>query len=107
MSAHYIRVAWKHQEASEPIVLYSELDARRHELRKVEVFLDGRMGYACRAFERGGSRLAKMAMPALAELALDPQFEPHEITAREFEAAWQMAVRTRVDVTRYDAAYGP
>lgn len=107
MSAHYIRVAWQHQEASEPIMLYSELDGERRELRKVEVFRDGRMGYACRAFERGGSRLAKMAMPPLAEIAGDPQFEPHEITAREFEAAWQMAVRTRVHVASYELAYGP
>ena len=91
----YVRIGWRHQAADEPVVLYSELDGQRREVRRVEVFRDGSMGYACAAFERGGSRLGKMAMPTLAELAGDPTFDPAEVTAHEFETMWARAVRCR------------
>lgn len=105
MRLHYLRVGWNHHDPRDPIALYSELDAQRHEIRKVEVFRDGRLGYACGAFERGGSRIAKMAMPQVAEIASDPQFQPVEITAQEFEAMWLRAVRATSLAAQ--VAYGP
>jgi hypothetical protein len=42
----YIKVVWKHDHPEEPIVLYSELDEDRWEVRKVEVFRVGSAGYA-------------------------------------------------------------
>ncbi len=30
----YLRVGWKHQHPDEPVILYSELDAERWEVRK-------------------------------------------------------------------------
>jgi hypothetical protein len=94
-ATRYVRIGWRHEGADEPVVLYSELDGKRREIRRVEVFRDGSMGYACAAFERGGSRLGKMAMPTLAELAQDPTFDPAEVTAHEFETMWVRAVRCR------------
>lgn len=43
----YIKVKWVHPPNEYPVMLYSELDDRRYEIRKVEVFADGRMQYAC------------------------------------------------------------
>jgi hypothetical protein len=42
----YIKVKWSHSFPDEPILLYSELDRERCEIRKVEAFPGGRMGYA-------------------------------------------------------------
>jgi hypothetical protein len=42
----YIKVGWKHGHHDYPVILYSELDARRFEVRKVEVFRNGRCGWA-------------------------------------------------------------
>jgi len=84
----YVRVAWKHQQPDEPVTLYSELDKNRFEVRKVEVYRDGHVGYAESGRSSGGTKLGIVAMPMLSEIAKDPQFEPVEITKEEFEAAW-------------------
>jgi len=84
----YLRVEWKHQHPDEPVTLYSELDERRFEVRKLELFRDGRVGFASSTGSSGGTRLGEVPVPPLAEIARDPQFEPHEVTRDEFEAAW-------------------
>lgn len=84
----YVRVGWKHQHPDEPVILYSELDAARWEVRKVEVFRNGRCGYASAGGSSGGSKLGKEPIPELSEIARDPQFEPVEITQAEFEDVW-------------------
>jgi hypothetical protein len=84
----YVRVGWKHQHASEPVILYSELDGNRFEVRKVEVFRNGACGYADPERTSGGTKLGLLAMPELSEIAKDPQFQPVEITREEFESVW-------------------
>jgi hypothetical protein len=76
----YLRVGWKHPHAEEPVILYSELDADRWEVRKVEVFRNGRRDYASVDGSSGGTRLGKVPIPELTEIAKDPQFEPCEIS---------------------------
>lgn len=84
----YIRVKWKHTSSDEPVLLYSELDMDRYELRKVEIYLDGRKGYASATEEKAGTRLGDQPVPPLAEIALDDEFEPVEISKEEFETVW-------------------
>lgn len=90
---NYIKVQWKHTSPNDPVVLYSELDAARWEVRKVEVFPDGRMGYAASNSAFGGSGLSKEPIPSLAEIAADPQFDPIVISRTEFEAVWENATK--------------
>lgn len=90
----YVRVDWKHQHPDEPILLYSELDTKRWEVRKVEVFRDGRRGYASAVGAVGGTRLGELPIPELSEIAADPAFVPVEITQAEFDAAWSDATRS-------------
>lgn len=85
----YLRVAWRHQHRDEPVVLYSELDGNRFEVRKVEVFRDGRLGYADADRSSSGTNLGLVATPSLEEIAQDPQFEPVQIEPAEFEAMWE------------------
>jgi hypothetical protein len=84
----YLRVGWKHQNPDDPVMLYSELNAERWEVRKVEVFRNGRCGYASPEESSGGTELGKVPVPALTEIVKDPQFEPSEISREEFEAVW-------------------
>jgi hypothetical protein len=88
MPKRYLYVKWKKPQAGEPSHLYSELDGDRYELRKVELFADGRRGFADANEEFGGTRLGEMAVPKLDELAQDPDFEASEIKVEEFQRQW-------------------
>jgi hypothetical protein len=87
----HIRVRWRRALVDEPVELLSELDEERWEVRKVEIFADGRMTYAWGKGASGDTRLGECAVPPLAEIAADPQFEPAEISRDEFEAVWSRA----------------
>jgi len=84
----YIRVRWQHGHADEPVDLWSELDAARLETRKLEIFRDGRIGYASADEEYGGTRLGEGAVPSIGDIASDTQFEPQEVSKAEFENLW-------------------
>jgi len=84
----YIRVKWIHSYPDHPVWLISELDDRRWEIRKVEIFQDGSKGYATGAIEYGGTGLGLLPVPSIAEIAESPEFIPEEITQDEFEKIW-------------------
>ena len=84
----YIRVKWLHSNSEEPVLLYSELDDLRWETRKVEIFADGRIGFAGPNEASEDTGLGLAPVPPLHEIAADPEFEPAEITQQEFEEVW-------------------
>lgn len=84
----YIKVKWNHSNPQMPVTLYSEIDDAGWELRKVEIFRDGSVGYASAAESRGDTGLGLVPIPPILEIAKDPAFEPSEITAKEFEEVW-------------------
>ena len=77
-----------YQFPDEPIELFSELDSARYEQRKVEVFADGRRGFANAHHCSADTGLSYESVPPLAEIARDAEFTPREISREEFEAAW-------------------
>jgi hypothetical protein len=85
---NYVKVKWIHSHADEPVWLYSELDDKRWEIRKVEVFADGSQGYANKSDAIGTTKLSIEPLPSLEEIASDSQFVPFEITRQEFEEIW-------------------
>jgi hypothetical protein len=87
----YLRVSWIHEHESEPIELYSECNESGWEVRKVEMFRDGRFGYAGPGVNFGGSMLGLEPIPSLAEIASSPEFRPVEISKEEFEQVWSRA----------------
>jgi hypothetical protein len=93
LDMRYIKVIWKHQQRDDPIRLYSELNDESWEVRKVEVFRDGFLGYASRSESRGSTFLGLVPVPPLAEIAADPEFEPKEIEKGEFDEMWLKATR--------------
>ena len=87
----YIRVDWLHDDVNEPISMYSELDDSSWELRKVEVFRDGRMGFADASEALDSTWLGLLPVPAIDEIARSPEFMPSEITRDEFDRVWNQA----------------
>src|SRR5689334_2224696 len=86
---HYIDVRWLHDHADEPIRLVSELDDQRCEVRKLEFFRNGEVGYASDAIALLGTRLSEVSVPLLDEINADPQFSGVTIEAAAFELLWK------------------
>lgn len=89
----YIKVDWLHDLLDEPVVIYSELDDVRNELRKIEIYREGTVGYATPEIEQG-TGLSKEPLPAFDEINSDPQFNLIEISREEFLAAWERFVNS-------------
>jgi len=87
----YLKVKWIHALPHQPVIIYSELDHERWELRKVEIFPDGRMLYADPQVEFEETGLSMTPYPSYEESAADPVFEPEVISKAEFEKIWAMA----------------
>lgn len=87
----YLKVTWRHDFKDEPVLLYSELADDRSELRKIEIFPNGDIGYACDKKFKGTTQLSDTTIPLEGEIAEDPQFEPEIITRAEFEEIWLKA----------------
>jgi hypothetical protein len=84
----HMRVRWTHSLPNAPVLLYSELDDQRWEVRKVEVYGDGHKGFASPSESAGDTILGKEQIPPLTEIRSDPQFDPSEISKDEFESVW-------------------
>jgi hypothetical protein len=88
----HIKIEWKHDYPDDPILLYSEIDDDSWEVRKVEVFRDGQMGYADREVSTESTGLGDVPVPSVESIASDPQFVPSLITEEEFDRIWQQAI---------------
>ncbi len=81
----YLLVKWAQNNPKFPVLLYGELDGARFENRKVEIYLDGKKGYAGKSEECGETWLGIEPVPHDSEISTDPEFELQEITREEFE----------------------
>jgi hypothetical protein len=84
----YLYVKWLHKDPGAPVHLYSEVGDDAYERRKVEIYADGRKGFADATEEAGGTSLGVMPVPTLAEIAAHPEYEPKEIDQEEFQRIW-------------------
>jgi hypothetical protein len=84
----YIDVRWHHSSARDPMRLVSELDANRWEIRKLEFFPDGRVGYAGPADATHGTTLSEAPVPSLEDINAQTEFDGHEVDAADFESLW-------------------
>lgn len=88
----YLKVRWIHENNEDPVLLMSELDGDRYEVRKIEVFRDRRMGFASADRSSAETVLGDKPVPIAADIAADPQFVVQQLDAQEFEKAWLAAV---------------
>ncbi len=92
MSA-YIYSQWKKSPAGSPVEFYSELDSSRYETRKIEVFANGKLGFASATKATEGTRLGITPVPQISEIRSQPEFNVKEISKKEFEAKWLEATK--------------
>jgi hypothetical protein len=84
----YLYVKWVHKTPSDPTHLYSEIGDDGYEVRRVELWTNGRKGYATTEEEVGGTALSSLPVPSLKEIAEQPGFEPKVIAAEDFQKIW-------------------
>ena len=87
-SVKYIKAKWLTASSDDPVLLYSEIDDARREIRKVEVYRDGSAGWADQSHECDSTMLGILPLPPLDEINAQIEFEAVEITPDEFESAW-------------------
>tara|TARA_R110002049_G_scaffold240956_1_gene414794 strand:+ start:366 stop:641 length:276 start_codon:yes stop_codon:yes gene_type:complete len=85
---YYLEVRWFHTFQDEPVLIYSELDEDLWELRKVEEFPDGTLGYADNKNHTEFTELSISRYPPFDEIASHPEFELNYIDQEIFEKVW-------------------
>lgn len=88
----YLKVLWRHDLPDEPVELYSELDDAGYEIRKVEIYRDGRRDFADGESSLGTTTLGEGPLPSLEEIAEQEEFSPSLIESAQFENVWRQAV---------------
>jgi hypothetical protein len=94
----YFRCEWLHSDPDYPVVLYSEIDDERWETRKVDIYADGRRGFASQTEQSGHTQLGIESVPSFEEINSDPEFKLVEIERTEFEQVWAQRHSTNAHV---------
>ena len=89
----YIRHRWDHDFDNDPVELWSELDEHRFELRKLEYFRDGTVGYADRTESSSRTQLGDQPVPGNAEILSTGEFEELEVSEASFEERWKKRMK--------------
>jgi len=84
----YLKIRWLHEDPAYPVLLLSELDQDRREVRKIEVYADGRCEFAAAEGRTGSAELGDVPVPAVEEIAADPHFVVEDTSAADFERLW-------------------
>ncbi|MEU5693318.1 hypothetical protein [Actinosynnema sp. NPDC020468] len=87
----YVEVRWLHSSEEYPVVYLSELGDDDYEVRKVQIFRDGRSEWADEFRETESVGLSEIPFPSLGEISGQRDFTAEEITGAEFERAWVAA----------------
>jgi len=85
----YIDVAWRHENPDYPVRLVSELNDQRFEVRKLEFFADGTVGFASEDCSVRGTELGTVAVPPLDEINAESQFHGLSVDRASFEELWR------------------
>ncbi|MFE0736648.1 DUF6881 domain-containing protein [Streptomyces sp. NPDC058855] len=88
----YLKVLWRHDLPDEPVELYSELDDAGYEIRKVEIYRDGRQDFADGESSSGTTMLGEGPLPSLEEIGEQEEFCPSLIESAQFENVWRQAL---------------
>ncbi|WP_344101870.1 DUF6881 domain-containing protein [Nocardiopsis rhodophaea] len=87
----YVRVKWEHDFEDDPVVYLSELGEDGYELRKVQIYRDGRTEWADETRETETVGLSEIAFPSNEEISSSPGFCARDISREEFERFWREA----------------
>jgi len=88
----YLRVKWLHEFIDEPVIMYYEIDDNSIELRKIELFKNGKVGYADFTYQINGSYLSEGQFPDIEEIRKLKEFIVEVISKNEFEKVFNEKV---------------
>ena len=88
----YIDVHWKHESNAYPIRLVSEVGTDNFEIRKLEFFSNGTVGYATEMHNSKATELGIDIVPNIEEINSDPIFTGKVISKLEFDKLWNKYV---------------
>ncbi|GGG68032.1 DUF6881 domain-containing protein [Paenibacillus radicis (ex Gao et al. 2016)] len=71
-----------------PQTIYSEIDDFGYEVRKIEKYFDGTVGYASHDREEGKTLLADQMIPTVDELNMENGIRARHLTSDEFKKLW-------------------
>lgn len=83
----YVKCIWFHNSNEYPVLLYSELDKDRYEVRKIEIYRDNRIIYA--HTKHNEMELGEVPVPNVEEINRESEFYAMKITQKEFEVVWE------------------
>lgn len=95
-SNRFFKCDWKHASSTDPIEIYCEVDPNGFEVRKVERFPNGSLGWAdtISSSSNADTFLAYVEIPPLDEINLSPEFDAFEISETQFRSIFDAAKKT-------------
>lgn len=88
----YIDVNWFHEFQSEPYRYISEIDEDNNEIRRLEFFLDGSIGYASKRDSSSLTSLSVHKIPDIEEINAEEGYQGYVIDQADFEELWNKHV---------------
>jgi hypothetical protein len=87
----YEKLRWLQNLPGLPVLIFSEVDEARWEVRRIEVFADGTMRYADRDTPHDANTGLSEVQMSTGRSAGNPEFVFETIDADGFDKAWQAA----------------
>lgn len=84
----YVKVAWEHDFADDPVLHLSDLGEDGYETRKVQFYRDGRFEWADESHETAKVGLSEIPFPSLEEISSQEEFSAELVDPEEFERTW-------------------
>jgi len=92
----YLHIQWVHDLPDAPTDVYAELDDDRMEIRKIEKFVDGTIGYALLGLATELTSLRPSPVPYVSQLNQDPKAMARDMEWHEFDDLWDLHVRPKL-----------
>jgi hypothetical protein len=89
----YVHIQWNHELPDAPTDVYSELDADRMEVRKIEMFNNQSIGFAEAGRSTENTSLRPTPLPYVSVLNQDPKAMARDLDWHEFDDLWEKLVR--------------
>jgi len=91
----YIDVLWHIGLDEEPYRLVSEIGVDNFEVRKIDFFRNGEIGFASEEANTSNTMLGTVEVPTLEEINTDDEFTGKNISATDFEILWRTHVERK------------
>lgn len=92
----YIDIHWEHSSETDPVRLISAIGPDDFECEKIEVYRDGKIGFATASQNTKGTELGYAEVPSLEEILAKPEFSGKEISAEAFRELWSSLVEPQL-----------